>query len=37
MIEDLYGAKHLAGYDEGKIIGREAMVDKVRAAVDALR
>ena len=37
MIEDLYGAKHLAGYDEGKIIGREAMVDKVRAAVDARR
>lgn len=37
MIEDLYGAKHLAGYDEGKIIGREAMVDKVRAAVDAKR
>ena len=37
MIEDLYGAKHLAGYDEGKIIGREAMVDKVHAAVDARR
>ena len=37
MIEDLYGAKHLAGYDEGKILGREAMVDKVRAAVDARR
>ena len=37
MIEDLYGAKHLAGYDEGKIIGREAMVDKVRAAADARR
>ena len=28
MIEDLYGAKHLAGYDQGKIISREAMVDK---------
>ena len=37
MIEDLYGAKHLAGYDEGRILGREAMVDKVRAAVDARR
>ena len=37
MIEDLYGAKHMAGYDEGKIISREAMVDKVRAAVDARR
>ena len=37
MIEDLYGAKHLAGYDEGKILAREAMVDKVRAAVDARR
>lgn len=37
MIEDLYGAKHLAGYDEGKVLGREAMVDKVRAAVDARR
>ena len=37
MIEDLYGAKHLAGYDEGRIIGREAMVDKVRAAADARR
>ncbi len=37
MIEDLYGAKHLAGYDEGKIISREAMVDKVHAAVDAKR
>ncbi|MCY4120678.1 MAG: isocitrate lyase/PEP mutase family protein, partial [Acidobacteria bacterium] len=37
MIEDLYGAKHLAGYDEGKILGREAMVDKVHAAVDARR
>ena len=35
MIEDLYGAKHLAGYDEGKLISREAMVDKVHAAVDA--
>ena len=35
MIEDLYGAKHLAGFDEGKIISREAMVDKVHAAVDA--
>ncbi len=37
MIEDLYGAKHLAGYDEGKILSRDAMVDKVRAAVDARR
>ena len=37
MIEDLYGAKHLSGYDEGKILSREAMVDKVRAAVDARR
>ena len=37
MIEDLYGAKHLAGYDEGKILSREAMVDKVRAAADARR
>jgi 2-methylisocitrate lyase-like PEP mutase family enzyme len=37
MIEDLYGAKHLAGYDGGKIISREAMVDKVHAAVDAKR
>ena len=37
MIEDLYGAKHLAGYDEGKITSREAMVDKVHAAVDARR
>ena len=37
MFEDLYGAKHLAGYDEGKIIRREAMVDKVHAAVDARR
>ena len=37
MIEDLYGAKHLAGYDEGKVLAREAMVDKVRAAVDARR
>ena len=37
MIEDLYGAKHLAGYDEGKIISRAAMVDKVHAAVDARR
>lgn len=37
MIEDLYSAKHLAGYDEGKILSREAMVDKVRAAVDARR
>ena len=37
MIEDLYGAKHLAGYDEGKIISRDAMVDKVHAAVDAKR
>ena len=37
MIEDLYGAKHLAGYDEGKILARDAMVDKVRAAVDARR
>ncbi len=35
MIEDLYGAKHLTGYDEGKILSREAMVDKIRAAVDA--
>ena len=37
MIEDLYGAKHLAGYDEGKITSRGAMVDKVHAAVDARR
>ena len=37
MIEDLYGAKHLAGYDQGKIISREVMVDKVHAAVDAKR
>ena len=37
MIEDLYGAKHLSGYDEGKIASREAMVDKVHAAVDARR
>jgi 2-methylisocitrate lyase-like PEP mutase family enzyme len=37
MIEDLYGAKHIAGFDEGKIISREAMVDKVHAAVDARR
>ena len=37
MIEDLYGAKHIAGYDEGRILAREAMVDKVRAAVDARR
>ncbi len=37
MIEDLYGAKHLTGYDEGKIISRDAMVDKVHAAVDARR
>ena len=37
MIEDLYGAKHLAGFDEGKILSREAMVDKVHAAVDARR
>lgn len=35
MIEDLYSAKHLSGFDEGKIISSEAMVDKVRAAVDA--
>ena len=37
MFEDLYGAKHLAGYDEGKILSRAAMVDKVHAAVDARR
>ncbi|MEE2637127.1 MAG: isocitrate lyase/PEP mutase family protein [Acidobacteriota bacterium] len=37
MFEDLYGAKHLTGYDEGKIISRQAMVDKVHAAVDARR
>ena len=37
MIEDLYGAKHIAGHDEGMIVSREAMVDKVRAAVDARR
>ena len=35
MFEDLYGAKHLAGYDEGRIIPREVMVDKVHAAADA--
>ena len=37
MFEDLYGAKHLTGYDEGKIISPQAMVDKVHAAVDARR
>ena len=37
MIEDLYSAKHLAGYDEGKILSRAGMVDKVHAAADARR
>ena len=35
MIEDLFGAKHLTGYNEGKILGAEAMVDKIHAAADA--
>ena len=37
MIEDLYGAKHLTGYSEGKILGAEAMIDKIHAATDARR
>lgn len=35
MIEDLYGAKHLRGLSEGKILSEEAMVDKIHAATDA--
>lgn len=35
MIEDLYGAKHLRGMSEGKILSAEAMVDKIHAATDA--
>ena len=37
MIEDLYGAKHLTGYSEGKILSGDAMVDKIHAATDARR
>jgi len=37
MIEDLYGAKHLRGLSEGKILSAAAMVDKVHAATDARR
>lgn len=37
MIEDLYGAKHLTGYSEGKILGADAMIDKIHAAADARR
>ena len=37
MLEDLFGAKHLTGYNEGKILGAEAMVDKIHAATDARR
>ena len=35
MIEDLYGAKHLRGLSEGKILSADAMVDKIHAATDA--
>ena len=35
MIEDLYGAKHLRGLSEGKILSAEAMIDKIHAATDA--
>ncbi len=37
MIEDLYGAKHLQGLSEGKILAADAMVDKIHAAADARR
>ena len=37
MIEDLYGAKHLRGLSEGKILSADAMVDKIHAAADARR
>lgn len=37
MIEDLYGAKHLRGLGEGKILAAGAMVDKIHAAADARR
>ena len=37
MIEDLYGAKHLPGLGEGKILAADAMVDKIHAAADARR
>ncbi|SVB62713.1 uncharacterized protein METZ01_LOCUS215567, partial [marine metagenome] len=37
MIEDLYGAKHLRGLSEGKILSADAMVDKIHAATDARR
>ena len=37
MIEDLYGAKHLQGLSEGKILATDAMVDKIHAAADARR
>lgn len=35
MLEDLYGAKHLRGLSEGKILGADAMIDKIHAAADA--
>lgn len=37
MLEDLTGAKHLPGFREGRLASKEAMVDKIHAALDARR
>jgi 2-methylisocitrate lyase-like PEP mutase family enzyme len=37
MLEDMTGAKHIPGLPEGPIVSQPAMVDRIRAAVDARR
>jgi len=37
LIEDLFGAKHLAGLSNGNVLTTAAMVDKIHAAADARR